>query len=66
MDVNNLPSSRLLRLSTVCEIIGHGPEFVRREEAAGRFIKRVRVGERSIAYRADELEQWIQSRQVAN
>ncbi len=54
--------SRVLRLPEVCRIVGLSRSSIHRMEAAGQFPKRRRIGERAVAWDADEVEAWITSR----
>lgn len=56
------------RLVTSYELpyrIGRSLAWVYKAEANGEFPKRIRTGKRSVAWRGDEVQAWIDSRQVA-
>ncbi len=57
--------ARLLRFPAVRERTGQGKSSTYAAMAAGTFPLPVRVGARGVAWREDEIDAWIQSRQTA-
>ena len=51
-----------LRLREVEELTGRSRSSIYRDEADGTFPMRRRLGARSVAWRSDEIEEWIQTR----
>lgn len=56
---------RLYRLPQVIEVTGLGRSSIYRLAKEGRFPPSVRIGDRAVAWRASEIEEWIKTRQVA-
>lgn len=56
---------RLLRLPPVQERTGLGKSSIYAAMAAGTFPTPVRLGTRGVAWREEEIDAWIQSRQTA-
>ena len=56
---------RLLRLPDVQEATGLSPTTIWRKEKAGDFPRRRRVGPNAVAWRSDEIQEWIEGRPVA-
>ncbi len=56
----------LLRLPTVQELTGLSPTTIWRREKAGQFPRRRRVGPNAVAWRSDEVDEWIRSRPLAD
>ncbi|MBV9570205.1 MAG: AlpA family phage regulatory protein [Alphaproteobacteria bacterium] len=48
-------------LKTVCGI-PYSPQHIARLEAAGRFPKRIRLGQNRVAWLLAEIEEWINTR----
>jgi len=48
-------------LKSVCGI-PYSPQHIARLEAAGKFPKRIRVGECRVAWLQNEVEEWIEKR----
>ena len=57
---------RLLRLPEVIAKTGRSRSAIYRDEASGNFPKRVKIGARSAAWRASEVNAWIASRAPAS
>lgn len=56
------------RLVTSVELpfrVGQSLAWIYKAESQGNFPKRIRTGERSVAWRGDEVQAWIDSREVA-
>lgn len=51
-----------LKISQVCELTGRSPASIWRDEKAGRFPRRRRIGVRSVGWLTNEVEAWIESR----
>lgn len=56
---------QLLRLPAVLQMTGLGRDSVYRLAREGRFPRPRKITERSSAWRADEIQAWIDSRPVA-
>lgn len=54
--------SRLLRQEEVERRTGLSRTTIWRRERAGRFPRRVKLGDNSVAWREEEIEDWIASR----
>lgn len=54
--------SRLIRQDEVIERTGLSRTTIWRREKGGSFPKRVRLGDNSVAWREEEIEDWIESR----
>ena len=52
----------LLRRAEVESLVGLGRSRIHKLESEGRFPQRVRLGDRAVAWRSDEIQQWIESR----
>ena len=61
MGIFNQKTDRLLRLTEVESICGIKKSTIRRRELAGRFPKRVQIGERSVGWKESEIKEWIDS-----
>lgn len=59
-------TTRLIRLPELQVITGLRRSRIAEQEAAGKFPKRVRVSDRAVAWRSDEIQRWIDSRPRAN
>ena len=57
---------RLLRFAEVMERVGLGRSQLYRRIAEGDFPEPVRVGPKSIRFREDDVQQWIDSRPRRN
>jgi prophage regulatory protein len=53
---------RVLRKPAVIERVGYSGMHIDRLEKAGKFPKRIRLGENAVGWLADEVEAWIQER----
>ena len=56
---------RLLRSRAVIVMTGLSRMTIYRLEASGHFPKRIKLGEKAIAWRQDEINDWIQARPIA-
>ena len=56
-------ATSLLRLPVVKALTGLSKASIRRYEIAGEFPERVALGERAVAWREDEVREWINSRE---
>jgi prophage regulatory protein len=56
------PIERLLPWHQLAEIVPYSRQHVARLERAGQFPRRVRVGPGRVAWRASEVQEWIESR----
>lgn len=56
---------QLYRLPDVIRITGLGRSSIYRLAKEGRFPPSIRIGDRAVAWRASEIEEWIKSRQLA-
>ncbi|MNF65287.1 Prophage CP4-57 regulatory protein (AlpA) [compost metagenome] len=61
--MNNLP--QLMRRRMVQDLTGLSRTTIYRLMAAGKFPRPVRIGERAVAWRADDLAAFIDSRTAA-
>jgi len=53
----------LIRLPQLLEMLGGiGKTTLHRWEAAGKFPKRIRVGDRAVAWNRDAVEAWLRDR----
>ncbi len=57
---------RMLRLPEVCEITGLSQTTIWRHERDGTFPHRRRLGPTLVAWRSDEVEEWIEGLPVAD
>ena len=55
-------ATRLLRLPAVLERTGLGRSALYNLMAAGRFPRPLQIGARAVAWREDEIEEWIRTR----
>ena len=55
--------TRILRLREVIALTGLSASSIRREEQAGRFPKRVRLGPGTVGWAAEAVSDWIRSRE---
>ena len=55
-------ATRLLRLPAVLERTGLGRSALYDLMAAGRFPRPLQIGARAVAWREDEIEEWIRTR----
>ena len=58
--------AKILRLKAVTNLTGLGRSAIYLRMAQGTFPKTVRLGPRTVGWRADEIEAWIESRPVAH
>ena len=55
--------SGFLRMPEVLKLTGLSRTTIWRMEARGDFPRKVKLGPRAVAYRASEVEEWMDSRQ---
>jgi prophage regulatory protein len=53
---------KILRLPTVLDRVGKSKASVYRDEAAGRFPKRIVLGANSVGWLESEIDAWIEAR----
>lgn len=53
---------QLMRLPDVCKAVGLGRSSIYAMEAAGKFPKRVALSERAVAWKASEVQAFIEAR----
>ena len=53
---------RILSKRQVKDLVLYSPQHIARLEAAGKFPKRVRLGENRVGWVEDEVLEWLQSR----
>lgn len=53
---------KVLRKPAVIDLVGYSGMHIDRLEKAGKFPKRIRLGENAVGWLADEIEAWIQER----
>ncbi len=53
---------RLLSKKAVREKVCYSPQHIARLEKAGKYPKRVRLGQGRVAYVEEEVDQWIEDR----
>ena len=56
---------KIMRLPDVVEATGKSPTTIWRDEKAGKFPRRRRIGPNAVGWRSDEIRDWIDSRPVA-
>ena len=56
---------RFLRPKEAAQVLGISRQQLWRLGKAGSFINPVRIGDNSVAYRSDELLEWMNNRQLA-
>jgi len=54
---------KVLRFSKLQERVGLSRTHVGRLESAGKFPRRVALGPRSVGWRSDEVDAWIEARE---
>lgn len=59
----SVANQRLLRLRAVCDTTALCRSSVYQLERDGLFPKRVAIGPRSVAWREDEIAEWVAARQ---
>ena len=57
------PTEYLLAWPQLAKVVPYSRQHVTRLEHAGQFPTRVRVGAGRVAWRASEVQEWIESRQ---
>ena len=50
---------KILRTADILDVTGLSRATIWRKERAGTFPKRVRLGDNSIGYRSDEIDEWL-------
>ena len=58
------PQQRVLRIGDVVKYTGLSAPTVHRFVAAGNFPPPIRLGLRSVGWRIEDLDDWVNSRQV--
>lgn len=53
---------QVLRISQVSEMVGLSRTTIWRRERAGDFPERIDLGGRSVGWRADEVQAWLEGR----
>ncbi len=56
---------KILRLPQVLDRVGKSKASVYRDEAAGRFPKRIALGANSVGWLESEIDSWIEARAAA-
>ena len=56
---------KILRFPEVVALVGLSKASLYRMISAGQFVPQVRLGERSVGFRASEVAAWIESRKAA-
>ena len=56
---------KLLRVKQVTDMIGFSRSEIYRLLSLGRFPVQIRIGERAVAWRSDEIQRWIDERVAA-
>ncbi|TSK07499.1 MAG: AlpA family phage regulatory protein [Geobacter sp.] len=57
---------RVVRPAEAVTITGRSLASMWRDERAGKFPKRLRLGENAVGYRLSELQAWLDSREVVS
>jgi prophage regulatory protein len=55
--------AQVLRLRAVLDATGLSRSSIHRLEAAGHFPRRIRIGIRAVAWKAEQVADWVESRQ---
>ncbi len=58
-----MKSKRLIRKSEVLEMTARSYSSIYRDDKAGRFPARVRLGPNSVGWYEHEVQEWVQTRQ---
>lgn len=56
---------RILRLRQVIELTGYSRGSIYRLSKAGKFPKFVKLSEKAVGFRSDDIQSWIESRQYS-
>jgi len=59
-----MQTERIVRPSEAVIITGRSLASIWRDEQAGKFPKRIRLGENAVGYRMSDLQAWLDSREV--
>lgn len=57
-------TDRIVRPAEASAITGRSLASIWRDERAGRFPQRIRIGENAVGYRLSSLQQWLDSREA--
>ena len=57
-----MPRIAIYRLPAVCEVTGLSKATIYRLIAKGKFPARVKLSERCVGWRADEVDAWLEAR----
>ncbi|OPY84686.1 MAG: Prophage CP4-57 regulatory protein (AlpA) [Smithella sp. PtaU1.Bin162] len=57
---------RIVRPAEASVITARSLASIWRDEQAGRFPKRIRIGENAVGYKLSDLQAWLDSREVVN
>lgn len=57
-------SERIVRPAEASLMTGRSLASIWRDEQAGKFPRRIRLGENAVGYRMSELQAWLDSREV--
>ncbi|ABM61932.1 helix-turn-helix transcriptional regulator [Halorhodospira halophila] len=60
------PNERLLRINSVIKRVGLGRSTIYKKVKEGGFPKPIKLGERAIAWRESDIEEWISRRHQAD
>ena len=55
-------SRRIIRVGELCQILSRSRSSIRRDVEAGILPSPIKLGSRSIGWKSDEIEAWIDSR----
>ena len=53
---------RILRVQEVEEVVGRDSVTIWRDEKAGRFPRRLKIGPRAVGWLQSEIQEWLQNR----
>jgi len=57
-------TDRIVRPAEASAITGRSLASIWRDEQAGRFPQRIRIGENAVGYRLSSLQEWLNSRET--
>ena len=60
-----METDRVVRPAEAVMITGRSLSSIWRDEQAGKFPRRIRLGENAVGYRLSELQEWLNSREIA-
>lgn len=64
-DRKELPALHHLRIITqkeLCKLVPYTPQHILRMEKAGKFPRRIKLGENRVGWRLIDIEEWLASR----